>query len=536
MSDIKKLIRPYCYKIIPLIYDDSLSYYEVLCKLREKINEIIETLNLNYDVSEKVNEILNKWLEDGTLAEMIDSALDNVQVITPEYIITTCRKDGRYDNTIGYSVLQSFCFLGSEVGVALYGQPDGASVYDGNNCKLIKFNPKTGKEIGYATTIEAGHGNDIATDGEKIYIAWMCDNGGSASSYSNNKIVVTDSNFNYLYTLRPNGIPYVGGIDYNPETELFYLFCEEHLYVYDRTLSVLQKTIALNFDYYRRLFGATRYFGAQTITTLDEGFMVNYAHPNVCFKFDESGNIQKIYNIENYENGFNNLEIEKVAYNRFDHYFYISSFARGGLGDFANNVYGRFNLKKGQVKYINPIRTTRQLFYASDLVFYVDPTVDDNEKMLGTVEFPFKYMQQALDCLNNSRYKCGRIFLLERGQGINVGTVAISGISNIHIASQNNCRINIPNIRVVHADNIEIYYADIAKARFNNNGSIRLGNVNISSISKDDFSRNNMVFLDNTSITGSRAVLTGFVGRTRSDNNINFTQYSTCYDIGTIIS
>lgn len=34
-------LHAWCYKVLPLAYDDSLSYYEVLCKLTEKINEII---------------------------------------------------------------------------------------------------------------------------------------------------------------------------------------------------------------------------------------------------------------------------------------------------------------------------------------------------------------------------------------------------------------------------------------------------------------------------------------------------------------
>lgn len=35
-------LRFYCQKILPLVYDDSLSYYEVLCKVVSKINELID--------------------------------------------------------------------------------------------------------------------------------------------------------------------------------------------------------------------------------------------------------------------------------------------------------------------------------------------------------------------------------------------------------------------------------------------------------------------------------------------------------------
>lgn len=38
-------LRYWCNKILPLVYDDSLSYYEVLCKTRAKLNEVIDSTN-----------------------------------------------------------------------------------------------------------------------------------------------------------------------------------------------------------------------------------------------------------------------------------------------------------------------------------------------------------------------------------------------------------------------------------------------------------------------------------------------------------
>lgn len=40
-----KLKHNYCQKVLPLVYDDSLSYYEVLCKLTNKINELAEMID-----------------------------------------------------------------------------------------------------------------------------------------------------------------------------------------------------------------------------------------------------------------------------------------------------------------------------------------------------------------------------------------------------------------------------------------------------------------------------------------------------------
>lgn len=48
-------LRFWCQKILPLVYEDSLSYYEVLDKTVEKLNEVIDYTNDNIrDVIEEV--------------------------------------------------------------------------------------------------------------------------------------------------------------------------------------------------------------------------------------------------------------------------------------------------------------------------------------------------------------------------------------------------------------------------------------------------------------------------------------------------
>lgn len=68
--------RYWCYKILPLVYDDSLSYYEVLCKVTAKLNEVIKMVNSSTDnVYEIVKSILDEWKEDGTFEELINKEL-----------------------------------------------------------------------------------------------------------------------------------------------------------------------------------------------------------------------------------------------------------------------------------------------------------------------------------------------------------------------------------------------------------------------------------------------------------------------------
>lgn len=41
---VNKIQYLYCQKVLPLVYDESLSYYEAICKFQTKLNEVIDAL------------------------------------------------------------------------------------------------------------------------------------------------------------------------------------------------------------------------------------------------------------------------------------------------------------------------------------------------------------------------------------------------------------------------------------------------------------------------------------------------------------
>lgn len=59
--------RYWCYKVLPLVYDNSLSYYEVLCKVVAYINQLIQQ---DKDFADDLEE-LEKELQ--TVQEWIDN-------------------------------------------------------------------------------------------------------------------------------------------------------------------------------------------------------------------------------------------------------------------------------------------------------------------------------------------------------------------------------------------------------------------------------------------------------------------------------
>lgn len=91
MSNITPF-RYWCHKALPLVYDDSLSYYELLCKVVEKLNEVIELTDetkvivdelKNYvdnyfgspEFEQLINDKLDTMAQDGTLASIINEEL-----------------------------------------------------------------------------------------------------------------------------------------------------------------------------------------------------------------------------------------------------------------------------------------------------------------------------------------------------------------------------------------------------------------------------------------------------------------------------
>lgn len=60
-------MRYWCYKVIPLVYDDSLSYYEQLCKVVDYLNNLIEQDKLIIEDVEQLKQDLDQvqeWIDN----------------------------------------------------------------------------------------------------------------------------------------------------------------------------------------------------------------------------------------------------------------------------------------------------------------------------------------------------------------------------------------------------------------------------------------------------------------------------------------
>ena len=73
MSDfnIQKL-KFLCQKVLPLVYDDSLSYYETLCKLTKTLNVVIDNIN-------QLPEYIGKLISDEKLKEIMSTLFNKLE-------------------------------------------------------------------------------------------------------------------------------------------------------------------------------------------------------------------------------------------------------------------------------------------------------------------------------------------------------------------------------------------------------------------------------------------------------------------------
>lgn len=82
-----------CFKVLPLVYDESLSYYEVLCKLTNLIKEMAKNVDGNFNsIQNEIEKIYNKITDLKAYVDEQDRQLSNRIDLTNERITEEIRK------------------------------------------------------------------------------------------------------------------------------------------------------------------------------------------------------------------------------------------------------------------------------------------------------------------------------------------------------------------------------------------------------------------------------------------------------------
>lgn len=68
----------FCQKVIPLAYDESMSYYECLCALVEHIKEMDNVVNNNSDAIKKLQEYVDNYFKNLDIQDEVNTKLDEM--------------------------------------------------------------------------------------------------------------------------------------------------------------------------------------------------------------------------------------------------------------------------------------------------------------------------------------------------------------------------------------------------------------------------------------------------------------------------
>lgn len=94
-----KHFRFWCQKVLPLVYDNSLSYYEVLCKVVKYINELIDSdkeIIEDIDALRADMEVVQNWIASFDYEPLLETVKEMVQKYITAGVYFGLTEDGYF--------------------------------------------------------------------------------------------------------------------------------------------------------------------------------------------------------------------------------------------------------------------------------------------------------------------------------------------------------------------------------------------------------------------------------------------------------
>lgn len=155
----KEAMNIWCHKVLPLVYDDALSYYEVVCKLVEKMSEFSSDITeimaeieaLKSSLPTVILEEINKLIADGTLEKLINDTLLNSKMDANAPFAGSNMLAKVWSDQNKTVAVQSLCFVDD----ILWGY----RVDSADNGELFNFDQNF--DVNETFAVNAGHGNGL---------------------------------------------------------------------------------------------------------------------------------------------------------------------------------------------------------------------------------------------------------------------------------------------------------------------------------------------------------------------------------------
>lgn len=244
-----KPFRFWCQKVLPLVYDDSLSYYELLCKLVKYLNDALATLetmatdltNLqalyvelkNYvdgyfdtaNFQEMVDAKLDEMAENGTLGELIASLGNVVKFYEDASNITATEDDVIFIDGEKYIVESSNNGYGTEINDGLFANMNPGKRQTLNPSILSKYAMVSDLTGGETFLILQGGCYDETNN---RYAFWF----DHTSDDVQGCLVLTDSNLNVI-TRTTHNIKHVNDMTWCPDKNQYVGCSGSYFYTFD---------------------------------------------------------------------------------------------------------------------------------------------------------------------------------------------------------------------------------------------------------------------------------------------------------------
>lgn len=383
-------------KVLPTVYDDTLSYYEVLTKVCNAVRELAQQIDgIDTDIKSQIDDYINS-AEFTEFVKQIVSGMVSETDISPRSndldvhrIFSKLEKSSiKYPEEAHYNVPQSICYTGNNHLIVCWGLEGDANA--NGAIKIVEYNIDDMSML-RSNIVSVGHANGCTYDAKhnRLYICGLdslsvgSNTGYGVHTVNYNDLTVGDS---YLFDINPTGCAM------DNDTGVLYLSSGlgSVLAVDTTTMSVIR-----GFDI-QLPEGHGRVY--QDIEYKDGRLYFMLWRPNTICVFDLTGQFIRIYNVPKWwDKIYRCFECEGIAYVGNGN-FIVSSYGNYEPSHYTGEgCLGIINFDKNVINH--PAEMLNYHSFNATYDIYVDSSGAnaDNLNPVGTKASPFRSLQEAFN-------------------------------------------------------------------------------------------------------------------------------------------